>query len=94
VAGSCEYGDEPLGSINVGKFLSSCATPSFSRRAQLHGVRQSGRLTLRYLRMILLIDLRLRREAQTVTHLGTIVILIVIFGTGTFTSYSIFISIN
>jgi hypothetical protein len=35
---SCEHGNEPSGSINVGKFLSSCATGGFSRRTQLHGV--------------------------------------------------------
>jgi hypothetical protein len=38
VDGSCEYGNEHLGSINVGKFLSSCITGGFSRRAQLHEV--------------------------------------------------------
>jgi hypothetical protein len=38
VEGFCEHGNEPPGSINVGKFLSNCATGSFSRRAQLHGV--------------------------------------------------------
>jgi hypothetical protein len=37
--GSCEHGNEPSGSINVGKFLSSCVTGGFSRRAQLHEVR-------------------------------------------------------
>jgi uncharacterized membrane protein AbrB (regulator of aidB expression) len=36
VEGSCEYGNEPSGSINAGKFLSSCTVGSFSRRAQLH----------------------------------------------------------
>jgi hypothetical protein len=39
VEGSCEHGNEPSGSINVGKFLSGCAAGGFSRRAQLHGVR-------------------------------------------------------
>jgi hypothetical protein len=37
VEGSCEHGNETSGSLNVGKFLSSCATDGFSRRAQLHG---------------------------------------------------------
>jgi hypothetical protein len=27
VEGSCEHGNEPLGSINFGKFVSSCPTP-------------------------------------------------------------------
>jgi hypothetical protein len=35
VAGSCEQGNEPWGSI---KFLSSYTTGGFSRRAQLHEV--------------------------------------------------------
>jgi hypothetical protein len=35
VEGSCEHGNEPSGSINAGKFMSSCTTGSFSRRAQL-----------------------------------------------------------
>jgi hypothetical protein len=39
VAGSCECGGEPPGSINVGNFLTSFRSISFSRRAQLHGVR-------------------------------------------------------
>ena len=26
VAGTCEYGDEPLGSKNAGNFLTSCRT--------------------------------------------------------------------
>jgi hypothetical protein len=26
VAGTCEYGNEPFGSINVGNFLTSCKT--------------------------------------------------------------------
>jgi hypothetical protein len=38
VEGFCEHGNEPLGSVKVGEFLSSSATGSFSRRAQLHGV--------------------------------------------------------
>jgi hypothetical protein len=38
VEDSCEHGNEALGSINVGKFLSSCTAGSFSRRTQLHGV--------------------------------------------------------
>jgi hypothetical protein len=38
VEGSCEHGNEPSGSINVGKFLSSCTDGGFSRRAQLHEV--------------------------------------------------------
>jgi hypothetical protein len=38
VEGCCEHGNEPSGSINDGKFLSSCATGGFSRRAQLRGV--------------------------------------------------------
>jgi hypothetical protein len=29
VAGSCEHGTEPSGSINVGRFLSSCMTGGF-----------------------------------------------------------------
>jgi hypothetical protein len=36
--GSCEYSNEHLGSINVGKFLSSCTTGGFSNGAQLHKV--------------------------------------------------------
>jgi hypothetical protein len=38
VEDSCEHGNDPSGSKNVGKFLSSCTTGNFSRRAQLHGV--------------------------------------------------------
>jgi hypothetical protein len=34
--GSCEYGNEPSGSYNAAKFLSTCTVLSFSRRAQLH----------------------------------------------------------
>jgi hypothetical protein len=33
---ACEHGDEPSGSINAGKFFSSCTIGGFSRRAQLH----------------------------------------------------------
>jgi hypothetical protein len=32
------HGNEPSGSLNVWKFLSSCTTGGFSRRAQLHEV--------------------------------------------------------
>jgi hypothetical protein len=39
VAGTCGYGEELSGSINVGNFLTSCkVTVSFSRRTLLHGV--------------------------------------------------------
>jgi hypothetical protein len=38
VEGSCENGNDPSGSINVGKFLSGCTTGGFSKRAQLHEV--------------------------------------------------------
>jgi hypothetical protein len=38
VEGSCEHGNEPSGSINSGKFLSSSTTGDFSRRARLHDV--------------------------------------------------------
>jgi hypothetical protein len=38
VAGTCEWGIEPSGSINVGKLLTSCKPGSFSRRTLLHGV--------------------------------------------------------
>ena len=34
----CECGNEPLGSINAGNFLTSCKPVSFSRRTLLHGV--------------------------------------------------------
>jgi hypothetical protein len=34
-----EHGNKLSGSINVGKFLSSCTTGGFSRRAQFLGVR-------------------------------------------------------
>jgi hypothetical protein len=35
VEGSCEHGNEPS---NAGKFLSSCTTGGFSRRAHLHEI--------------------------------------------------------
>jgi hypothetical protein len=38
VAGNCECGNEPSGSIKCGDFLTSCKTVSFSRRTLLHGV--------------------------------------------------------
>ena len=38
MAGSCEYGDEPPGSINAGNFLSSLGPVSFSERTLLHVV--------------------------------------------------------
>jgi hypothetical protein len=38
VAGTCECGNEPSGSIKCGKFLTSCKPVSFSRRTVLHGV--------------------------------------------------------
>jgi hypothetical protein len=38
VAGTCEYGNEPSGSINCGNFLTSCKLVSFSIRTLLHGV--------------------------------------------------------
>jgi hypothetical protein len=38
VEGSCEHGNEPAGSINVGKCLSSRTAGGLSRRAQLHEV--------------------------------------------------------
>jgi hypothetical protein len=38
VEGSCENGNEPSGSIKVGKFLSSCATGGLLRRAHFHGI--------------------------------------------------------
>jgi hypothetical protein len=36
--GSCEHGNEPCGSINVGNLLSSLTTGSFLRKTQVHGV--------------------------------------------------------
>jgi hypothetical protein len=38
--GSCEHGNDPLGSIKAGNFFISRATDTFSRRALLHGVRK------------------------------------------------------
>ena len=38
MAGGCEGGNEPTGSVNAGNFLTSCGTVSFSRRALLHAV--------------------------------------------------------
>jgi len=38
VAGTCEYGNEPSGSINVDNFLTKLKPVSFSRRIVLHGV--------------------------------------------------------
>jgi hypothetical protein len=38
VEGSCEYDNKLCGSISVGKFLSSCISGGFSKRAQLRGV--------------------------------------------------------
>ena len=38
VAGSCDCGNEPSGSINAGNFLTSRKLVSFSRRTLLHGV--------------------------------------------------------
>jgi hypothetical protein len=38
VEDSCEHGNEPSGSIKRRKFLSSCTTGGFSRRAHVHGV--------------------------------------------------------
>jgi hypothetical protein len=38
VVGACERGDEPLGSIKHGNFLTSCKPVSFSGRTLLHGV--------------------------------------------------------
>jgi hypothetical protein len=35
---SCEHGNKPSGSINAGKFLSSCTLGGFSGRAQFHEV--------------------------------------------------------
>jgi hypothetical protein len=36
--GSCEHGNEPLGSIKAGNFFTNCVTVSFSRRTVLFGV--------------------------------------------------------
>jgi hypothetical protein len=38
VEGSCEHGNEPSGSIKCWKFLSSCTTGDFLRRASLREV--------------------------------------------------------
>jgi hypothetical protein len=38
VAGTCECGNEPTGSIKCGNFLTSRKPDSFSRRTLLHGV--------------------------------------------------------
>jgi hypothetical protein len=38
VAGACECGEEPSGSIKRGNFLTSCKPVSFSRGTLLHGV--------------------------------------------------------
>jgi hypothetical protein len=38
VAGSCEHGNEPSGSIKIGDFLLDKLTISFSGRALFHGV--------------------------------------------------------
>jgi hypothetical protein len=36
VAGTCECGNKPSGSIKCGNFLTSCKRVSFSRRTLLH----------------------------------------------------------
>jgi hypothetical protein len=38
VAGNCECGNEPLGSIKCGNFLTSCKPVSFSRKTLLRRV--------------------------------------------------------
>jgi hypothetical protein len=38
MAGACECGEEPSGSIKGGEFLDQLQTVSFSRRTLLHGV--------------------------------------------------------
>jgi hypothetical protein len=38
VAGTCEYDNELLGSINAGNFLTNCKTSYFSRRTLFNGV--------------------------------------------------------
>jgi hypothetical protein len=38
MAGSCELGNEPLGSIKILEIISICVTGGCSRRAQLHVV--------------------------------------------------------
>jgi hypothetical protein len=40
VEGSCLHGNEPSGSINVGKLLGSFTIGDFSRRVDLHIVNQ------------------------------------------------------
>jgi hypothetical protein len=42
VEGSSQDDNEPLGSINAGKFLSGCTIGSFSRRAQLQESEDDG----------------------------------------------------
>jgi hypothetical protein len=39
VAGSCEHGNEPLGSTKSGEFLDYLMTISCSRKTLLHGVK-------------------------------------------------------
>jgi hypothetical protein len=39
MAGSCEHGIEPSGSVNAGNFLTSCATLSFARTLRRGRVR-------------------------------------------------------
>jgi hypothetical protein len=51
VEGSCEHGNEPSVSIKcseMGKFLSSCATGGFSRRAQLHRDTEKSKVSVGY----------------------------------------------
>ena len=40
LAGTCDCGNEPSGSIQCGEFLDKLKTVSFSRRILLHGVRK------------------------------------------------------
>jgi hypothetical protein len=42
VAGACECGEEPSGSVNAVNFLTSCKPVSFSRRTLLLGVSKLG----------------------------------------------------
>jgi hypothetical protein len=42
--GSCEHGNEPLGSVKRWKFLSSCTTGGFSRRAEIFSKDLSPRI--------------------------------------------------
>jgi hypothetical protein len=44
VAGTCECGNEPSGSIDYRNFLTSCKPVNFSRRSVLHGVSKAGLL--------------------------------------------------